>query len=115
MISEENMKTQGTNWLYARKTRIRLHIAIIGEPSIFSLKSPKTSFLAVRAHFLAFPNLIFWMRNPKLILVLKLDSHSENSSVGPVCNPWPIQLYAFGGSSFSLLWFRRQSLQTCPP
>ena len=35
---------------------------------------------------------IFLMRNPKLVLVLNLDSYSENASVGPLCNPWPIQL-----------------------
>ena len=34
----------------------------------------------------------FLMRNLKLVLVLKLDSHSENASVGPLCNPLPIQL-----------------------
>ena len=39
--------------------------------------------------------LIVLVRNPKLILVLKLDSHSENASVGPLCNPWSIQLYTF--------------------
>ena len=27
------------------------------------------------------------MRNPKLVLVLKLDSHSKNASVGTLCNP----------------------------
>ena len=32
----------------------RLHIAIIGKRSIFLLKSPKTSFFVVRAHFSAF-------------------------------------------------------------
>ena len=35
------------------------------------------------------------MRNTKLVLVLNSDSHSENASVGPLCNPWPIQLYHF--------------------
>ena len=35
----------------------------------------------------------FLMRNPKLVLVLKLDSHSKNASVGLLCNPWPIQVY----------------------
>ena len=35
------------------------------------------------------------MRNPKLVLVLKSGSHSENAIVGPLCNPWPIQLYFF--------------------
>ena len=33
------------------------------------------------------------MRNPKLVLVLKFGSHSKNVSVGPLCNPWSIQLY----------------------
>ena len=33
------------------------------------------------------------MRNPKLALVLNSDSHSKNASVGPLRNPWPIQLY----------------------
>ena len=33
------------------------------------------------------------MRNPKLVLVLKLDSNSKNASVGPLCNPWPTQSY----------------------
>ena len=33
------------------------------------------------------------MRNPKLVLVLNSDSHSKNASVGPLYNPWPIQLY----------------------
>ena len=33
------------------------------------------------------------MRNPKLVFVLNSDNHSENASVGPLCNPWPIQLY----------------------
>ena len=28
----------------------------------------------------------FLMRNLKLVLVLKLDSHSENASAGPLCN-----------------------------
>ena len=55
MISnEKNQKFVGTNWLYARKTRICLHIAIIGELLDFLLKLPKTSFLAVRAHLLTF-------------------------------------------------------------
>ena len=36
------------------------------------------------------------MRNPKLVLVLKSDSHSENASVCPLCNALPIQLYAKG-------------------
>ena len=35
----------------------------------------------------------FLTRNPKQVLVLKLDNHSENVSVGTLCNPWPIQLY----------------------
>ena len=34
----------------------------------------------------------FLMGNPKLVLVLNSDSHSENVSIGPLCNPWPIQL-----------------------
>ena len=29
----------------------------------------------------------FLMRNPKLILVLKLESHNENVSGGLLCNP----------------------------
>ena len=33
------------------------------------------------------------MRNQKIVLVLKSDSHSKNASVGQLCNLWPIQLY----------------------
>ena len=36
------------------------------------------------------------MGNAKLVLVLGLDSHSKNASVGPLCNLWPIQLYPIG-------------------
>ena len=36
---------------------------------------------------------MFLVRNPKLVLVLKSDSHIKNESVGLLCNPWPIQLY----------------------
>ena len=35
----------------------------------------------------------FLMRNPKLVLVLILDSHSKNANVGSLCNPQPVQLY----------------------
>ena len=48
------------------------------------------------------------MRNPKLVLVLNLDSNSENVSVGPVCNPWPIQLYRLAVFlTYSLTDFKR--------
>ena len=33
------------------------------------------------------------MKNSKLVLVLKSDRDSKNVSVGPLCNPWQIQLY----------------------
>ena len=46
------------------------------------------------------------MRNPKLVLVLKLDSHGENASVGPLCNPWSIQLFSF--IIFSLIIVRNR-------
>ena len=42
------------NKLYAPILQNCLHIAIIGEQSNFLLKLPKTSFLAVRAHFSTF-------------------------------------------------------------
>ena len=34
------------------------------------------------------------MRHLKLVLVVKPDSDSKNASIGPLCNPWPIQLYS---------------------
>ena len=33
------------------------------------------------------------IEEPSMVLVLKSDSHSENVTVGLLCNPWPIQLY----------------------
>ena len=83
---------------YGCKTRICVRIAITYQITIeFSLKLPKTSFSAVRAHFLTVRKngpWFFLVRDPNLILVLKSDSHSESASVCPFCNPWPIQLYS---------------------
>ena len=60
----------------------------------FLLKLPKTSFLAVRAHFSTFEKKRphdFLMRNPKLVLVLQSGSHSEKYQRRPtlqsIANP----------------------------
>ena len=45
------------------------------------------------------------MRNPKLVLILKPESDSENADVSTICNCKPVQLYGHdnfhGTKSFS--------------
>ena len=53
-------------------------------------KIAKTSFPIIRAQFFYLLKKMisdFLMRNPKLVLVLKLDSQSENASAGLLYNP----------------------------
>ena len=60
-------------------------------------KIAKTPILGRTSSFLTFPRKLkkmthFLMRNQKLVLVLKSDSHSKNATVGSLCNQCPVQL-----------------------
>ena len=74
------------------------YMSIISENDHFFLKLQKNIFfLPYELIFRIFeknkqttPD--YFDEKPKVVLVLKLDSHSKNASIGLLCNPWPIQL-----------------------
>ena len=83
----------------ARSQAIKYEIEYIIEHGIkYKIEYRTEYFLAICAHCLTLQNnnkkrTLSFSEKLRLVLVLKSESHSKNASVGPFCNPWPIQLY----------------------
>ena len=71
------------------------YILLLLENDHFLLRSLKKTFFgrtSLILDFLKKQPLIVLMRNQNLVLVLKLDSYSENASIVPLYNPWSIRM-----------------------
>ena len=95
MISGENSKLCRHKLVISTLVRREFaYILLLSKNHRIFAKIAKNIILGRTNSFLTFQKKLkmtpdFFTRKPKLALVLKSDSHSENASISPLCNPWP--------------------------